>query len=51
MISLGVIGEYLSRIFLEVKGRPTYLIADIVEGEKAQQLQTARSTTTPAAVA
>ncbi|HZL37727.1 MAG TPA: glycosyltransferase family 2 protein [Tepidisphaeraceae bacterium] len=30
MISLGVIGEYLSRIFIEVKGRPTFLIASIV---------------------
>jgi dolichol-phosphate mannosyltransferase len=31
MISLGIIGEYLSRVFLEVKGRPTFLIASIVE--------------------
>lgn len=31
LIFLGVIGEYLSRIFLEVKGRPTYLIGRIVE--------------------
>jgi dolichol-phosphate mannosyltransferase len=31
MISLGVIGEYLIRIFLEVKGRPTFLIGSIVE--------------------
>lgn len=45
MISLGIIGEYLSRIFLEVKGRPTFMVADIVEGEKARQLQTS----TPAA--
>lgn len=28
LISLGVIGEYLSRVFTEVKGRPIYLIAD-----------------------
>src|SRR5690606_18707230 len=27
LVSLGIIGEYLSRIFLEVKGRPTFLIA------------------------
>src|SRR3989440_210611 len=32
MISLGIIGEYLQRIFLEVKGRPTFLIGSIVEG-------------------
>ncbi len=27
LVSLGIIGEYLARIFLEVKGRPTFLIA------------------------
>ena len=28
LLSLGMIGEYLSRIFTEVKGRPIYFIAD-----------------------
>lgn len=32
MISLGVIGEYMARIFLEVKGRPTFLIGSVIEG-------------------
>jgi dolichol-phosphate mannosyltransferase len=32
MISLGIIGEYLARIFLEVKGRPTFMIASIIGG-------------------
>ena len=36
MISLGIIGEYLARIFLEVKGRPTFLIGSIVEGQAAK---------------
>ena len=30
LLSLGIIGEYLARIFLEVKGRPTFLIARLV---------------------
>jgi len=29
LLSLGIIGEYLGRVFLEVKGRPTFLIARI----------------------
>jgi len=33
MISLGIIGEYLSRIFVEVKGRPTFLIARVTQHE------------------
>jgi dolichol-phosphate mannosyltransferase len=31
MIALGVMGEYMARIFLEVKGRPTFMIASITE--------------------
>lgn len=31
LLSLGIIGEYLSRIFFEVKGRPTFLIGSVVE--------------------
>jgi dolichol-phosphate mannosyltransferase len=31
LLSLGIIGEYLARIFQEVKGRPTFLIARIVD--------------------
>jgi len=29
MVSLGIIGEYIARIYDEVKGRPPYLIAEI----------------------
>ncbi|MFW6058935.1 MAG: glycosyltransferase family 2 protein [Phycisphaeraceae bacterium] len=35
MVSLGIIGEYLARIFLEVKGRPTYLVGRVVDAESA----------------
>jgi len=35
LISLGVLGEYVARIFNEVKGRPLYLVAEKVGGEAA----------------
>ena len=33
MISLGIIGTYIARIFDEVKGRPRYLISETIEKE------------------
>lgn len=39
MISLGIIGEYLARIYEEVKGRPRYLIKELIEPD---QVATAR---------
>ncbi len=35
LISLGVLGEYIARIFNEVKGRPLYLVAERVEAKRA----------------
>jgi glycosyltransferase involved in cell wall biosynthesis len=34
MISLGIIGEYLARIYEEVKGRPRYVITESIEPEE-----------------
>ena len=35
MISLGIIGEYLARIYEEVKGRPRYLVEEAIESDEA----------------
>lgn len=37
LISLGVLGEYIARIFNEVKGRPLYLVAERVETRKSEK--------------
>lgn len=34
LVSLGVLGEYISKMYLEVKQRPIYLIKEVVEYEK-----------------
>ena len=35
LLSLGVIGEYIGRIFAEVKGRPLYIVAEHLSEEEA----------------
>lgn len=37
MISLGIIGYYLSKIYEEIKGRPRYLIQNIVRNKDKEQ--------------
>ena len=36
MISLGIIGYYIAKIYEEVKGRPRYLIAKTIRAGKAE---------------
>jgi hypothetical protein len=33
LLMIGVLGEYLSRVYDEVKGRPLYIVAEEVGGE------------------
>jgi hypothetical protein len=43
LIVLGILGEYLGRLFLEVKARPLYLIDTVLSGHGAHALPTAFS--------
>ena len=36
LLSLGVIGEYIGKIYLETKGRPRFLIREILEDGDGQ---------------
>lgn len=36
LLALGVLGEYLGRVFEEVKGRPLFVVAEEIAGEDAQ---------------
>jgi len=39
MVALGIIGEYLSIIYIEVKGRPHYFLAESIQPEKKNNLE------------
>lgn len=36
LLSLGIIGEYIGKIYLETKGRPRFLIREVLEGDDGQ---------------
>lgn len=38
MLSLGIIGHYIARIYEEVKGRPKYIISDVTENVQGEVL-------------
>ncbi len=40
MLSLGIIGHYIARIYEEVKGRPKYIISEVTENVKGEALGT-----------
>ena len=37
LLSVGVIGEYIAKIYLEVKRRPRYLVQDFIDGNAEQK--------------
>ncbi len=40
LLALGVIGEYVGRVFEEVKGRPLYVVAEEISGDQIQHRAT-----------
>ena len=50
LTSLGVVGEYLGRVYAEVKRRPTYIIASTTD-EREQRRHAIKARSIPAAVA
>src|SRR5262249_51700496 len=36
MISVGILGEYVARIYEEVKGRPRYIVTESIDPEQCQ---------------
>lgn len=40
MLSLGIIGHYISRIYEEVKGRPKYIISEVTENVQGEAVGT-----------
>ena len=37
LLFIGILGEYLARVYEEVKGRPPYVVAEVVRGDDARK--------------
>ncbi|HEY9191365.1 MAG TPA: glycosyltransferase family 2 protein [Methyloversatilis sp.] len=37
LLFIGILGEYLARVYEEVKGRPPYVVAEVVRGDRERQ--------------
>ena len=37
LLSIGVIGEYVAKIYLEVKRRPRYLVQDFIDSNESEK--------------
>jgi hypothetical protein len=38
---LGIVGQYIARIYREIKGRPLYIVETVLNSEKTGNLQEA----------
>ncbi|MCV0428988.1 MAG: glycosyltransferase, partial [Roseibium sp.] len=36
LLSIGMVGEYIARLFNEAKQRPVYILQDVIEGETSK---------------
>ncbi|WP_434055074.1 MAG: glycosyltransferase family 2 protein [Roseibium sp.] len=44
LLSIGMIGEYIARLFNEAKQRPVYILQDVIESEKQEEAETGKET-------
>jgi polyisoprenyl-phosphate glycosyltransferase len=51
MLSLGLVGIYIARIFTEVKGRPRYIVAAVIRSDQAASVEAGPPAGAPSAAA
>nr|WP_319384349.1 glycosyltransferase family 2 protein [uncultured Roseibium sp.] len=44
LLSIGMIGEYIARLFNEAKQRPVYILQDVIESEQQEEAGTGKET-------